>query len=71
MRSGSGQNRPTVVDYGQAWRIGVRNEPNQSFSFQRGNGPGILARKMRYVVTESVKEPIYEEHVNQDVSDGC
>jgi len=62
----------------QQWWITARQdgsraciESNQSLSFQRGNGPGILASKMPYIVMESVKEPIYEEHVNQDVSDGC
>jgi hypothetical protein len=53
-----------VVDYGQARLIGVGNGPNQAFSFQRGNSQGSLARKMPYVVMKSLKEPMYEQHVN-------
>jgi plasmid stabilization system protein ParE len=37
----SGQNRPAVVDYGQAGPIAAGSGTNQGLSFQRGNGcPG-------------------------------
>jgi hypothetical protein len=61
-----------VVDYGH----GAADPAEQRiksipFLFSEVTVGRSLAKKMPYVVMESVKEPIYEQHANQAISDGC